>query len=79
MTEILLDINQCNDGETKLNNAQSRYGQVEVCVNQTWMTICAQFWTAKNSRVVCRQLGLSDPQGMLLVYIKIILKSVHTL
>ena len=66
---ILLTIDLCNDGEVKLSNAQSGFRQVEVCVNQTWRTICADGWTANNTRVVCRQLGLSNPQGTLLFYI----------
>ena len=72
---LFLIIELCNDGEVKLNNAQSQFGQVEVCVNQTWRTICAQGWTANNTKVVCRQLGLSDPRGVLSFPVEIRLRA----
>ena len=63
----MLIIDLCNEGDMQLNSQYviSQFRQVEVCVNQTWRTICAQGWTANNTGVVCRQLGISDPQGIL--------------
>ena len=60
----------CNEGGVQLGlltQYTSQFRQVEICVNRTWRTICAEGWTANNTRVVCRQLGLSNPQGKPLV------------
>lgn len=54
----------CRSGEVRLSN--SLRGRVEVCVNNTWGTICDDFWNNSDASVVCRQLGHS-PYGMLLM------------
>jgi len=35
-------------------------GNVEICANNGWGSICDDFWDRTEARVVCRQLGYED-------------------
>ena len=60
MINDLLALKDCTHGDVRLVNGSSALeGRVEVCINGVWGTICGLYWNQNNTKVVCRQLGLS--------------------
>ena len=56
----------CTHGAVQLvNGGAANQGRLEVCVGQTWGTVCDRSFYSNDVRVVCRQLGYDvDQPGM---------------
>ena len=51
---------ECDDGDVLLVNGSTRMeGRVEICINNTYGTICDDHWDVLEARVVCQQLEYS--------------------
>ena len=54
----------CEDGEVRLEGGFSpSNGRVEFCQYRTWGAVCGEGWDDNDARVVCGQLGYSNPEG----------------
>lgn len=50
----------CNQGAVRLvGGTATNNGRVEVCVNETWGTVCDDFWGDIDAAVICRIAGFS--------------------
>ena len=54
----------CSEGALRLRDGATMFeGQLEVCYNKEWCTVCNDFYTSSNcedAKVACRQLGFSS-------------------
>ena len=51
----------CISGEIRLvGGPNTTVGQVEVCVNSDWGTVCGDLWDTADAQVICRQLGFTE-------------------
>ena len=50
----------CTEGDIRLIGGQMHLeGRVEVCLNETWGTVCDDLWQNIDAGIACRQLGHS--------------------
>ena len=53
LTIILLAL-LCQTGDIRLQGGRSKSdGHVEICINETWGTICDRTWGQSHARTVC--------------------------
>ena len=63
VTGITTAYGSCTHGAVRLvNSVTTNQGRVEVCVGQTWGTVCDHWFYSSDARVVCRQLGYDVDQ-----------------
>ena len=51
-----------------MNGTTTSDGRVEMCVNNSYSTICDSQWDIRDARVACRQLGFSDASTFSVTY-----------
>ena len=50
----------CSYGDIRLvNGLTSLEGRVEICIDETYGTVCEDSWDDDDAEVVCRQIGYS--------------------
>ena len=58
---LFLFIDTCTEGALRLVNGSSmNEGRIEICQHSVWGTICDDFFSRVDARVVCRNLGLNE-------------------
>ena len=61
MRLCLLSLVTCHDGAVRLRGGtHPNEGRIEVCYDELWGTVCNDFWSNVDARVVCRQLGYAE-------------------
>ena len=55
---VTLSPELCEEGDVRLQGGRlETEGRVEICINETWSTICDNGWSINDANVVCQQLG----------------------
>ena len=57
------EFESCSNGNIRLVGGNTdNEGNVQICYNNAWGSVCDDYWGITDSNVVCRQLGL-QPYG----------------
>lgn len=57
VVEIIFSDIPINPNPVRLSDGNSTAGRVEVFYRGEWGSICDDYWTIENARVICRSLG----------------------
>ena len=50
----------CRQGDLRLSGGTTLSGRLEICINDTWGTVCDDSFGQLDAVVACRKLGFSD-------------------
>lgn len=58
----------CRNGDLRLVNGDSAMeGRVEICMNNSFGTVCDRQWDVLDTKVACRQLGYTHDSKTFLI------------
>ena len=58
LTKFVVTCLVCLNNNIRLQGGGSLQGQVEICINGAWESVCSNSWDNLDAIVVCTQLGL---------------------
>jgi len=53
-----------NENTIRLVDGTSHTGRLEAYIQEEWVTVCSNSWSALNTRIACKQLGFPDGLSM---------------